>query len=35
MMTGIKIDGRSLFNRILVSGSKTLYETKKMDNAAL
>jgi hypothetical protein len=35
MMTGMKMDGRSLLSRMLVSGSKTLYETKKMVSAEL
>lgn len=35
MMMGMKIEGRRRFSRMLVSGSKTEYETKKMDKAAL
>lgn len=35
MMIGIKMDGRSLFNKTLVNGSKTAYETKKMVSVAL
>ena len=35
MISGMKIEGRSRFNKILVRGSKTEYETKKMDSVAL
>ena len=35
MIIGIKILGRSRFSRILVKGSKTEYETKKMVRVAL
>lgn len=35
MMTGMKMDGRSFLSRMLVSGSKTAYETKKMVSVAL
>lgn len=35
MMMGMKIDGRSLFRRMFVRGSKTEYETKKMVKEAL
>ncbi len=30
MMMGMKIDGRSFLSMMLVRGSKTAYETKKM-----
>ena len=35
MMMGMKMDGRSLLSRMLVSGSKTAYDTKKMVSVAL
>jgi len=35
MMIGMKIDGRRRLRRILVRGSKTAYETKKMVRVAL
>ena len=35
MIIGIKIEGRSRFNRILVRGSNTEYETKKIESDAL
>jgi hypothetical protein len=35
MIIGIKTEGRSRFNRILVRGSKTEYETKKIESDAL
>ncbi len=35
IIIGIKIDGRSFFRRMLVRGSNTAYETKKMVNVAL
>jgi hypothetical protein len=35
MMMGMKMEGRSRFNKTLVAGSKTEYDTKKRDNAAL
>lgn len=35
MMMGMKIDGLIRFSRMLVNGSKTAYETKKMVNVAL
>jgi len=35
MMIGMKIEGRSRFNKMFVNGSKREYETKKMDRDAL
>jgi hypothetical protein len=35
MMIGMKIEGRRRLRRMLVSGSKTAYETKKMVRVAL
>ena len=35
MMIGIKMEGRIRFNRMFVRGSKTEYETKKIESAAL
>ncbi len=35
IMMGMKIDGRRRFSKTFVNGSKTEYETKKMDKHAL
>lgn len=35
MMMGMKMEGRSFLRRILVSGSKRAYDTKKMVRVAL
>lgn len=35
MIMGMKIEGRRRFNRTFVKGSKTAYDTKKMDSVAL
>jgi hypothetical protein len=35
MIMGIKTDGRRRLSRMLVRGSKTAYETKKMVRVAL
>ena len=35
MITGMKTEGRSFFSNTFVNGSKTEYETKNIDKAAL
>jgi hypothetical protein len=35
MMMGMKMEGRSLLRRMLVRGSNTAYDTKKMVRVAL
>jgi hypothetical protein len=35
IIMGMKMEGRSLFKRMLVKGSKTAYDTKKMVRVAL
>ncbi len=35
MMMGMKIEGLRRFSKMLVNGSKSEYETKKMDRDAL
>lgn len=35
MMMGMKIEGRRRFSKMFVRGSKSEYETKKMDSDAL
>ena len=35
IIIGMKTEGLNLFNRIFVKGSKTEYDTKKIESAAL